>query len=406
MLKSKDYLEFAKQKTQDFTRNRKMPFVKLMLFMLNMVRCSTQTCLDRFFDLIGQSDARMTQQSFSEARKKIRWEAFQKLFKGTMNHIYTGYYETWHGYRVSATDGSKLQMPDDRKLRDYFGTAGKGNTAATAQASALYNVFNNVVIDAQIEPIKIGERELALRHINALSAMPSFNKELIIYDRGYASYDMMEALVIRGINYLMRVKRKFSVELDQLEEGDHIVKLRDNKHRDVHVRAIKFPLPSGEIETLITNIMDKRMGAKAFKELYFKRWPVETKYDEIKNKLDVENFSGRTVDAIRQDFFITMYMANAVSVACWEAQDAVDKSRKQKDNKYVYHVNVNHAIGSMKDHFILAVLEPDPVVRGYKVERILMRLIEHVVPRRPDRSNRRNQNPRKAKFRHNRKSNC
>lgn len=406
LIDGQEFLDSARKKSKDFTRERKMPFRKLIVFMLNMVKSSTQTCLDRFFEMVGQGDVHMSQQAFSEARQKIRWEAFRELFLTIVDRIYVGYYRTWHGYRVAAIDGSKTQIPDDQTLREFFGTAGKGGTAATAQTSALYDVFNNVIMDAQIEPIGIDERELALRHIAVLSEMPSFDKELILFDRGYASHDLIEALTNRGISFVMRVRKKFNVDIDMLGEGDHSLMLQKKKGKGFCVRVIKFTLPSGEEETLITDLTDNRMGIKAFKELYFKRWPIETKYDEIKNRLEVENFSGRTVDAIRQDFFITMYMSNVAAVACWEAQDVVDEARKLKASKYYYHVNVNHVIGTLKDRFILAILEPNPLVRDHKVNRILWLLIHHVVPSRPGRSIPRNPIPRKAKFRHNRKSNC
>ena len=406
MIDGQEFLDSARKRPQDFTRDRKMPFTKLVGFMINMVKSSTQTCLDRFFEMIGQDDVHMSQQAFSEARQKIRWEAFRELFLAIVDHIYTGFYRTWHGYRVMAIDGSKTQIPDDPKLREFFGTAGKGGTAATAQASALYDVFNNILVDAQIEPIGTDERELAMRHIAVLSEMPSFEKELILFDRGYASYELVEALTHRGISFVMRVRRKFSVEIDRLGEGDHSVTLRKKGCRGIRVRVIKFTLSSGEEEALITDLMDSRMGTKAFKGLYFHRWPIETKYDEIKNRLEVENFSGRTVEAIRQDFFITMYMSNVAAVACWEAQETVDEARKLKANKYYYHINVNHAIGTLKDRLIKAILEPNAWARRYKVDRILWLLCHHVVPSRPGRSIPRNLIPRKAKFRHNRKSNC
>ena len=197
------------------------------------------------------------------------------------------------------------------------------------------------------------------------------------------------------------------MSIDQLAEGDHrSVILHKKGYEDIPVRVIKFTLPSGEEETLITDITDKRMGIPAFKALYFKRWPIETKFDEVKNKLEVENFSGRTVNSIMQDFFITMYMSNVIAVACWEAQVDVDDERELKGNKYSYHVNRNHAIGAFKDRFILALLEPNPRLRRKKVARILYLLTEHPVPTRPNRSQPRNPSPRKAKFRHNRKSNC
>jgi len=383
-----------------------MPFVQLVAFMLNIAKSTIQTRLDDFFEGIGQEDIHMTQQSFSTARDKIKWEAFLGLFRMIVDHIYEGFHETWHGYRLSAIDGSKMQLPDDKALRDHFGTVGRGGTAATGQASALYDILNNTLIDAQLEPIKTDERELALRHLNVLHGLPSFSKECVIYDRGYASFDLISATKDLGIHFVMRVKTKFNADIDLLGEGDHSIKLQKKGCKDITVRVIKFALPSGEEETLITDITDKRMGITAFKWLYFKRWPIETKYDEIKNKLEVENFSGRTINAIMQDFFISMYMSNVIAVARWDAQADVDEERELKDNKYSYHVNSNHAIGAFKDRFILALLEPNPRFRRNRVTRILYLLKGNAVPTRPGRSIPRNPSPRKAKFFHNRKSNC
>jgi len=406
MVNSQEFLNSARQRSQDFTRNRKMPFALLVMFMLNMIKSTIQNSLNSFLGKTSNLDIHMKQQSFSEAREKIKWQAFRELFMAIVNLIYTGFYETWHGYRVSAIDGSKIQIPDDQILRDYFGTMGKDNSAATAQASALYDVLNNVLIDAQLEPLKTDERELAVLHIGVLRKLASFSKELILFDRGYASFELIEYLKDSGISFVMRIKRGFNKSIDMLALGDHYLYLHRKGHDDIKVRVLKFTLPSGIVETLITDITDKRMGTDAFKTLYFKRWPVETKYDEIKNKLEVENFSGRTVNAVKQDFFITMYMANVTAVACWEAQTTVDEDRELKDNKYSYHVNVNDAIGTLKEYFVLAMLENNPHIRRRLIRRILFLLKESVTPTRPGRSSHRNPSPRKARFRFNRKSNC
>jgi len=405
-IKSSEFLNDSRVRPQDFTRSRKMSFPKLVLFMLNVAKASIQTRLDDFFENVAEEDVSMTQQSFSEAREKIRYAAFQEMFAYGVKVIYEGHYDTWNGYRLSATDGSKVQLPDDLELLRFFGGMGPDKSAPTAQGSMLYDVLNNVIIDARIAPLRIGERTLANRHIRVLCNCSSFCKECIIYDRGYASFEFIENHIERGISFVMRVKRGFNKAIDRLGKGDHEVFLKKHGHEDIRVRVLKFDLPSGEAETLITDITDEGLGIEDFKELYFMRWPVETKYDAIKNKLQVENFSGRTVKAIFQDFFITMYLANAMTVASWEAQPVIDEQRSGKNNKYDYHVNANYAIGVFKDRFIRAMLVDNPRKRAREVKRILHLLTKNPVPTRPDRSIPRNKSPRKAKFRHNSKSSC
>jgi hypothetical protein len=376
--------------------------------MLGMIRESSQNAIERFF-MKTEKNIHMTQQAFSRARQKIRWQAFRILFEYSVHVHYINYADEiqhWNGYRVFAIDGSKLSLPNDKALRKYFGTSGAGNTSPTAQGSTLYDVFNNMVVDARIEPMKKGERTLAEMHINHLRTLESFEiwKELIIFDRGYPSFELINTLIEQKIHFLMRVKTKFSSTIDALGRGDHIISLEQDGNL-LFLRVIKFRLSSGEIETLITDLMDKKLSVNTFKKLYFKRWPVETKYNEIKNKLDIENFSGKLVNNIRQDFFATMLLTNLATDFFNEAQEEVEKEQKRKRNKYRYKVNVNHLIGVLKDRFILCLLEDDDKKREQKFNEIVDLLKKRIIPIRPNRSFPR-KTPRKAKFHHNNKSNC
>lgn len=405
LISSQKFLQRARRRAVDFTRNRKMGFSRLILFMMNLVRCSTQTALDRFFELIGASDTHMAQQSFSEARQKLRPEACRELFLNTTQCVYANAVDRWHGMVVVAVDGSKIQLPNDKQLLKTFGGIGRETDSPTAQASIAYDMFNGIVVDAEIEPLSVSEYELASRHIDRVAEMPGIGKTLFIFDRGYSSSKLMAEAEEKEMKFLVRVRRKFNLELDALGHGIHDFALPCGKSQ-LNVRVIKFALPSGETETLVTNLFDERMGIKAFKQLYFMRWPVETKYGEIKLKLEVENFSGRTEIAIRQDFYITMMLSNVIAVARREAQPIVDRAREGKGNKYRYKVNVNHSIGTFKDRFLLVLLEPNDEMRAMKMEEIIRLLCKHMIPERKGRSISRNPFPRKARFHHNMKSNC
>ncbi|MDR2785508.1 MAG: hypothetical protein LBB83_06300, partial [Treponema sp.] len=158
-------------------------------------------------------------------------------------------------------------------------------------------------------------------------------------------------------------------------------------------------------ETLITSLTGKSCPFRGFKALYFKRWPIETKYDEVKKKLEAENFSGILADNIRQDFYAAMTLTNIAAGLYEEAQEEVEEGQRGKGNKWKYQVNVNHAVGVLKDRLIVTLLEKDEKARGAMFEEIVKLLKVRLIPIRPNRSIPRRQ-ARKVKFHHNHKSNC
>ena len=398
------YKSRSKRKPNDFTRNRKMPFDKVILFMLTSLKCSTNSSLRRFFKILGESEP-IKQQSFSEARAKIKPEAISELFTLTIPDMVDGCDSKWHGYRVCAVDGSKIALPKDQCLHNYFGALGENKSSPTAQSSILYDVLNDIILDAHIMPLACDERTLASWHINSLMNIEPHGKKLLLFDRGYPSFDLIDKLEQEGYHYVMRVKRKFNLDIDAQTDSDGYVTLIQGDE-SIHVRVIKFELDNGETETLITNISDKRLGVNAFKKLYFMRWPIETKYSIIKNKLALESFSSRTVDGVIQDFYATMFLANMACAFAHDAQIEVDNSRANKNNKYEYRVNINEAIGILKDEFILAVsFDIHSKDSGDCVQHIVETLANYVRPVRSSRSNPRKP-PRSSRFHHNQKLNC
>jgi hypothetical protein len=381
-----------------------MPFEDLILYMLQSLKSSTQSALRRFFTQQAKP-VTMKQQSLSEARQKLTVWAFWDLFMLTAKAMTEHCAKKWHNYRVYAIDGSKIALPKDLKLGKHFGVLGKDGTAPTAQGSILYDVLNDIIADAAIEPMSFCERTLAMGHLDVFDDIAKDDKKLIIFDRGYPSFELIDELESHGLFYVMRVKKKFNLDIDAQTSTSGYVWLEQNGKR-IHVRVIKFKLDNGETEVLITNIKDARLGKNAFKKLYFMRWPVETKYDIVKNKLQLENFNTRTVEGIQQDFFAHMYLANFAASCAIDVCEDITEARGDKDNKYQYKANMNELIGVLKDRLVLALAEDCPVMQSTMIQVILDEIKGSVIPVRPERSIPRVSEPRKAKFHHNKKANC
>jgi hypothetical protein len=328
-----------------FSRKGKIGFSNLMMFMLNFLNKSTQQELTDFFKLIGCEKDTVTQQAFSQARQKVKAEAFIRLLKvSTQTMSSVDDLTLFKDFRISAIDGSLISLENTPELHSYFGISGNGGNAVTARASILYDGLNDTIIDAKIVPYSCGERELAKQHIDALCAFEP-HKDLIIFDRGYPSAELIAYMMNRKIHYLMRVPRSFNRHINAISTSFGKVSITyAGKKYDTNI--IKFPLPSGEIETLITDINDQSFTLDKWKKLYFMRWPVETKFDKLKNKLQFENFSGKTVLAVKQDFYASMFLLNVIASFKYVSDAEIENKNKITDNKLEYQTNVNQMVVS------------------------------------------------------------
>ena len=105
---------------------------------------------------------------------------------------------------ILAVDGSKISLPFTEELKGAFGVTKNQHKTEIVQAvsSVLYDVLNRIALDAVLDNVNSSERELALKH------KPYWRKnDLIIYDRGYPSYDFINEHLTAGVDALARVRK-------------------------------------------------------------------------------------------------------------------------------------------------------------------------------------------------------
>ena len=79
----------------------------------------------------------------------------------------------------------------------------------------------------------------------------------------------------------------------------------------LQVRLATVRLSSGELEALATALREEALYPTGqFGELYHQRWGIETYYGLVKSRLDLENFTGLSVEATRQDLYSTIFLSN------------------------------------------------------------------------------------------------
>jgi hypothetical protein len=122
------------------------------------------------------------------------------------------------------------------------------------------------------------------------------------------------------------------------------------------------------------------LNYEEFKGLYFKRWGIETKFDELKNKFQIENFSGVKPMIIEQDFYAIVLRSNIASIFEQEAQEELKEKNEKKNLKYEYKINKNILVGKLKDSLIEMLLEQDGEKKGLLYNRFINEVKRNVVP--------------------------
>jgi len=83
----------------------------------------------------------------------------------------------------------------------------------------------------------------------------------------------------------------------------------------IKVRFVRLKLDTGETEILVTSLIDEDLYITSdFKELYNLRWGIETFYSIVKTRLSLENFTGKSAESVKQDFYATIYITGLESI--------------------------------------------------------------------------------------------
>jgi hypothetical protein len=370
-----------------------------MMFILSGIRLPLQLAVEEFYERIGKGDEAVSQQAVSKARTNLNPEVIKHLFSETV-HIMTGADKQalWQGkYRLVAGDGTNLALSNSEDLKHHYGCAGRGSKAVTAKCSLFYDPLNDIILDAVLAPFASSERVLAQQNIQAIEQLPLAPgvQNLYILDRGYPSYPFMSWLMDKDRKFLIRVRQDFSSICNTSSFDEDATFLFQDK--EYSIRVIKVTLSSGEIEILLTNLDRSSLPAELAGELYFVRWGIETKFNSLKNKLELENMSGRRNVTFLQDFWATLYLANLLASLKWRTDAQIELNTCHKNNKHKQKTNENRLIRKLRNKFLDCMSQPDPKRRARIFDRLCAAASRYGEPVKPDRSSPRTI-PREAKF--------
>ena len=124
-------------------------------------------------------------------------------------------------------------------------------------------------------------------------------------------------------------------------------------------RLVKVILEDGTVEILCTSLLDRvKYPYEEFGALYHYRWNNEEAYKLLKCRAEVENFSGKTAIAVKQDFHSKVFLMSLSAAYAFPIEEKVRQEYKADDNrKWNQKINRTNALSATQDILISVFLK-------------------------------------------------
>lgn len=342
---------------------------------------AVQRELDSFFQKITSSEYTIreaTKGAFSQARAKLNEWGFIRLNEVAVNTFYNeAEYYGWNGFRLLSVDGTRLMLPNHPTVKKEFGECSFGPKAdskrSMAIGSMLYDVLNLITIDARLAPYKSKNAKKSSESTLLHEHMPKMKQgDLLLLDRGYPSIALFFLLKAQGVEFCVRMKgswwkvvRAFRESGDDEAIVSFTLPSKDKgklsgypgwADKELKCRLVKVELDTGEIEILCTSLIDmESYPIHQFKELYHFRWNEEEAYKLLKNRIELEDFSGKTAKAVKQDFHAKVFLLTLSAAYSHPIEERVREEYKaDKHRKHDQKINRTNSI-AMTQNILVGV---------------------------------------------------
>ena len=239
--------------------------------------------------------------AFTKARHRLGVAPLRELFRevaqpmaaaGTPGAFY-------RGWRLMGIDGTTFDMPDTPENERIFGRGGNQrspNAFPQVRVLALCELGTHAICDIALRPIRGSEQAMVPHLLRSLR--PDM---LLLWDRGFFGFDLINSVLERGSHLLGRIKAKYLIfhRLENLPDGSYLSKIYASYYDRTHdrngrvVRIIEYTHDDptragcGVTNRLLTDLLDPAdLPAREAVLLYHERWEEELAFDEIKTHLN------------------------------------------------------------------------------------------------------------------------
>lgn len=347
--------------------------------------------LDEFWSEASRSgislprEAPVSAAAFCKARRKLKPELLTAMLTKVGEALAERHGATlqWHGRRIFAVDGMRHNLQRDPDLAAHFGVP-HGGHCPQMLVSTLFDVVGKCPMAVTVAPAASCERQ------ELLKLLPNLRRgDVLVLDRGYPSFEVLQALIAAGIEFVLRVPKTGTfeaIEVFQQSGGDdYRVLVRPplaaarTGAAPLDLRTVRIDVGSNDPWILLTSLRRSEITLSQMGQIYHLRWQIEEFYKLLKSDFFTQRqFHAKSALGAEQELraqlllaaIARLLMANAASESDVPYQDLSSKA----------------AILAVASGIVRLILGDDPDQRLHHHAELLRRIARRPNKRRPGRS--------------------
>lgn len=391
----------------DFSRVQKITLRETMLYPMIITNNSNAVEMLDFFPVKRLPSPA----ALSYRREQLKTDAFEAVFKRFTSKIILN--NRYKGLILIACDGTRLNIPYNPMDEDSFVNRIHGRKGFNQlHLNTCYDLLNDCYVDAVIQGYRSMNERQALCQM--MSHFEQDGSVLFIADRGYASFNVIAHAINNQHRFLIRIDSSMArklfhdrddllgVESFDITDEIHVGRKRTKfayAHRNYHrvhrtydhiepssnvidrfeVRLLKFPISENNTEFILTNLPADQFSMQDIKELYAKRWGIETSYRYLKYAEGLSHIHSLKRNFIHQEIYAKLTAYNFSSAVLKYAnrkklaKTVVTKHVYTVDRTYLIKVCIRFLKYQLKDILNVIKQKKVPVQAGRKFDRLLRR---------------------------------
>lgn len=202
---------------------------------------------------------------------------------------------------IYAIDGSKVHVSPILATQGFKSRTNNKQVSRPAKRpicmlSSIVNVKTGCCLDFRVTK-HFNERKAAIKLFESVNP-----NDVLLFDRGYFSKEMVNQMNERGINFVMRLKCDAFKGVKQFLNNNKLTK--NVMVSSVKCRLVKYTI-SGKKYVCLTSLSSNN---KEIKDLYAMRWKVEQHFKRLKSYLHLDKTQSKTTKTLFQDFEIRIFL--------------------------------------------------------------------------------------------------